>query len=100
MSDLYILLKLIITNNYYFFLRSLNDNYFYWHRISYLYCIVLGFMVTFLVALVVSSIFNEPHCNNPDLFTPFVARRLRKRGLLLKKDFVKMVCFFKLPIYF
>jgi len=51
-------------------------------------------MVTFLIALVVSSIFKEEHCNNPDLFTPFVAKRLRKHGLLLKKKFVKMVCFY------
>ncbi|CAH1713808.1 unnamed protein product [Aphis gossypii] len=68
-----------------------NDNSYYWYRISYLYCIVLGFLVTFLVALVVSSIFKEAHCDNPDLFTPFVAQRLRKHGLLLKKkNFVKM----------
>jgi len=58
-----------------------------------MYCIVLGFMVTFLVALVVSSIFKEKRCDNPDLFTPFVAKRLRKSGLLLKRNFVQMVCF-------
>lgn len=48
----------------------------------------------------VSSIFKEAHCDNPDLFTPFVAQRLRKRGLLKKKKFVKMVCFlyYLLPI--
>jgi len=57
-----------------------------------MYCIVLGFMVTFLIALVVSSIFKEEHCDNPDLFTPFVAKRLRKSGLLLKKKIVEMVC--------
>jgi len=50
-------------------------------------------MVTFFVALVVSSIFKEERCHNPDLFTPFVAKRLRKSGLLLKKKFVKTVCF-------
>lgn len=70
--------------------ESPNDNYSYWHRISYMYCIVLGFMVTFIVALVVSSIFKEKHCDNPDLFTPFVSKQLRKSGLLLKKTFVKM----------
>lgn len=69
--------------------ESPNENYFYWHRISYMYCIVLGFMVTFLVALMVSSIFKEEHCDNPDLFTPFVAKRLKKSGILLKKKFVK-----------
>jgi len=58
-----------------------------------MYCIVLGFLVTFLVALVVSSIFKEERCHNPDLFTPFVAKRLRMNGLLLKKKFVKTVCF-------
>jgi len=50
-------------------------------------------MVTFLVALVVSSIFKEEPCHNSDLFTPFVAKRLRKEALLLKKKLVKMVCF-------
>ncbi|KAL4148785.1 hypothetical protein QTP88_002943 [Uroleucon formosanum] len=70
--------------------ESSSDNYFYWHRISYMYGIVLGFMVTFLVALVVSSIFKEERCDNPDLFTPFVAKRLRKSGLLLKRNFVQM----------
>lgn len=85
------ILKKLISVKFDFFLRSPNDNYSYWHRISYMYCIVLGFMVTFIVALVVSSIFKEKHCDNPDLFTPFVSKRLRKSGLLLKKTFVKMV---------
>lgn len=50
-----------------------------------MYYIVLGFIVTFLVALLVSAIFPTSDCDNPDLFTPIVAKRLRKRGLLLKE---------------
>lgn len=55
--------------------------YAYLFRISYMYIIVIGFIVTFTVALIVSSIFREPDCDNPDLFTPFVAKRLIKRRL-------------------
>lgn len=77
-----------------FFLRLQDDNnYLYLYRISYMYYIVLGFLVTFIVALIFSAIFKESHCNNPDLFTPFVAKRLKKHGLLLKIKSTKMVNF-------
>jgi len=56
------------------------DGYFYLYRISYLYYIVLGFMVTFLVAMIVSAIFRGTNRDyNPDLFTPYVANRLKRR---------------------
>ncbi|XP_025411164.1 putative sodium-dependent multivitamin transporter [Sipha flava] len=67
-----------------------DSNYLYLYRISYMYYIVLGFIVTFIVALIISAVFKESYCNNPDLFTPFVAKRLRKHGLLLKIKSTKM----------
>lgn len=57
-----------------------------------MYTIVLGFLVTFVVALIISAIFPEPKCDNPDLFTPFVAKKIRKQGVLLKNNELKMVC--------
>lgn len=45
-----------------------------------MYYIALGFAVTFIVALIVSAIFRGVnHDYNPDLFTPFVAKRLKRR---------------------
>jgi sodium-coupled monocarboxylate transporter 8/12 len=86
--------SLLIVFFLFFFLRLQNDsNYLYLYRISYMYYIVLGFIVTFIVALIISAVFKESYCNNPDLFTPFVAKRLRKHGLLLKIKSTKMVHF-------
>lgn len=56
-----------------------------------MYCTALGFLVTFIVALVISSFLRESDCDNPDLFTPFVAKRLRKQGVLLKNYSTKIV---------
>lgn len=58
-----------------------------------MYCTALGFLVTFITALVISAILREPDCDNPDLFTPFVAKRLRKQGMLLKNYSTEMVNF-------
>ncbi|XP_001951358.1 putative sodium-dependent multivitamin transporter isoform X1 [Acyrthosiphon pisum] len=56
------------------------DGYVYLYRISYLYYIVLGFLVTFVVAMIVSAIFRgKKRDHNPDLFTPCVANRLKRR---------------------
>ncbi|XP_060858651.1 putative sodium-dependent multivitamin transporter isoform X2 [Metopolophium dirhodum] len=56
------------------------DGYVYLYRISYLYYIVLGFLVTFVVAMTVSAIFRgKKRDHNPDLFTPCVANRLKRR---------------------
>lgn len=60
--------------------RSHHDGYIYLYRISYMYYVVLGFAVTLIVANIVNAIFhgtNRDH--NPDLFTPFVANRLKRR---------------------
>ncbi|VVC33669.1 Sodium/solute symporter [Cinara cedri] len=57
-------------------------HYFYFFRISYMYIIVIGFIVTFIIALIVSGIIREPDCDNPDLFTPFVAKRLLRKNQL------------------
>lgn len=58
-----------------------------------MYTIVLGFIVTFTTALIISAIFREANCDNPDLFTPIVAKRLQKQKSILKYDAVKMVIF-------
>jgi len=54
-----------------------------------------------MIALAISAIFRESDCDNPDLFTPIVAKRLRKQKLILKNDAVKMVIFYfaQLHIY-
>jgi len=48
-----------------------------------MYYIVLGFVVTFVIALIVNAIYPESICDNPDLFAPFVTKRFRKSELLL-----------------
>jgi len=58
-----------------------------------MYYIVLGFAVTFVIALIVSAISPESNCDDPDLFSPFVAKRLRKPDFLLDST-VKKVNFF------
>lgn len=50
-----------------------------------MYYIVLGFLVTCIVALTVSAFTHGSDCVDPDLFTPFVAKRLKKRELLKNK---------------
>lgn len=75
-----------------FIFRSSDNHYLYLFRISYMYTIVIGFFITFIVALIISAIIHEPDCNNPDLFTPFVAKRLIKQQL--KNNRAKMVKFF------
>ncbi|XP_050430507.1 putative sodium-dependent multivitamin transporter [Adelges cooleyi] len=65
-------------------------DYLYLFRISYMYYIVLGFAVTFIFGLVVSAAFGGSHYTNPDLFTPFVAERIKKQGLLNKQAFMDM----------
>ncbi|KAL0269459.1 UNVERIFIED_CONTAM: hypothetical protein PYX00_007183 [Menopon gallinae] len=59
------------------------SKYMYLYRISYQWYIVLGLLLAIAVGLFVSMIASkcgyateEPH---PDLFTPFVAKRLRKK---------------------
>lgn len=59
-----------------------------------MYCTALGFLVTFIIALAISYIIRESDCDNPDLFTPFVAKRLRKQGVLLKNYSTNMVNFY------
>lgn len=81
------------------FYRLPNDNYLYIYRISYMYYIVLGFIITFVVALLISAISPESNCDNLDLFTPFVAKRLRKHGSILKNNLVNMVFFFLTLIF-
>jgi len=62
------------------FFRASHDGYAYLYRISYMYYIVLGFLVTFLVGLIVSAIFRGANREcAPELFTPFVRNRLKRR---------------------
>ncbi|XP_050531819.1 putative sodium-dependent multivitamin transporter isoform X2 [Daktulosphaira vitifoliae] len=54
-------------------------SYFYIYRISYMYYVVLGFAVTFIVGLIVSAMFYDSNrVVDPELFTPFIASRLKK----------------------
>lgn len=57
-----------------------------------MYTVFIGFIVALIVALIVSEINREPDCDDPDLFTPFVAKRLiiKKR---LKNKRAEMVNF-------
>lgn len=56
-----------------------------------MYGIVIGFLVTFILALIFSAICHESDCDDPDLFTPFVAKRMRKRKSHLRNDLDRMV---------
>lgn len=79
--------------HFFFFLRLPNDDYFYLYRISYMYYIVLGFIVTFVIALIITAIFPESNCDDPNLFTPFVAKRLRNPEFLMDNTVQKVVIF-------
>lgn len=57
-----------------------------------MYYVVLGFIITCIVAVFISVIFHGSNDYvDPDLFTPYVANRLRKKGLLLQNRTVEMV---------
>ncbi|XP_033609452.1 putative sodium-dependent multivitamin transporter isoform X2 [Cryptotermes secundus] len=54
-----------------------SDDYFLLYRLSYLWYVVIGFLVTLLVGVICSCIVNwcskEPHTtSNPDLFAPLI----------------------------
>ncbi|XP_043265251.1 putative sodium-dependent multivitamin transporter [Colletes gigas] len=61
-----------------------DDSYFYLYRISYIWYCPLGSVISFSVGWISSWILNfifgeESKELDPDLFTPFVASRMRKR---------------------
>lgn len=78
------LLNSTMTNN-------LNDNnssndYFYLYQISYMWYCFIGFFCCLIVGLIASKIKNSTDKSNqhndhvnPDLFTPFIAKKIRKR---------------------
>jgi hypothetical protein len=65
--------------------RSTGDSsYFYLYRISYMWYSVLGFLITFMLGLLVSAlsraINGSRNANlDPNLFFPMIARRIRSR---------------------
>ncbi|XP_012261194.2 putative sodium-dependent multivitamin transporter [Athalia rosae] len=59
-------------------------NYFYLYRISYMWYSLIGFLVTFIVGLLVSNVARiilkeEQDDLDPDLFIPWLANRIRAR---------------------
>ena len=68
------------------------DDYFFLYRISYMWYVVIGFVVTLFVGLLVSSIVTmynkkQESVPDPDLFVPFVRRYLKKKyDLVLESD--------------
>ncbi|CAL7944637.1 unnamed protein product [Xylocopa violacea] len=64
--------------------QTANTSYFYLYRISYMWYCPLGSLVSFLVGWLFSWISNlilreEPKDVDPELFTPILASRLRKK---------------------
>ncbi|XKL67589.1 hypothetical protein PGB90_003080 [Kerria lacca] len=58
------------------------SDYYYIFRISYLYYIVLGFLITFVLNILISLIHSDPdHYPQAELFTPVVANCVRKRRI-------------------
>ncbi|PSN51941.1 putative sodium-dependent multivitamin transporter [Blattella germanica] len=74
-----------------------DDNYFILYKLSYMWYVVIGFLVTVLVGVIVSHIVRL--CSkkaqkqvNPDLFVPFIANYLRlKQGLDFPLDEDNMI---------
>jgi len=59
-----------------------------------MYYIVLGFIATIIVALTVSAISGgSSSLVDPDLFTPIIAKKLKKQRLLIRKISIEMVNF-------
>ncbi|XP_075211398.1 putative sodium-dependent multivitamin transporter [Lycorma delicatula] len=64
-----------------------NENYPYLYRISYLWYVVIGFLLTMIIGILISLLshkFYGKRCSrmDPNLFTPPVANYLRKRQLI------------------
>ncbi|XP_018372823.1 PREDICTED: putative sodium-dependent multivitamin transporter isoform X2 [Trachymyrmex cornetzi] len=74
-----------IVQNVMNFSKSNSDSsYFYLYRISYMWYSLLGFLITFLIGLLISNlsrlfIRNENSELDTDLFFPVIARRIRYR---------------------
>ncbi|XP_046741740.1 putative sodium-dependent multivitamin transporter isoform X2 [Diprion similis] len=70
-------------------------SYFYLYRISHMWYSAIGFLVTFLVGLLVSNVGRivmkeeQPELD-PDLFIPWVADRIRKRRSRFSPSFDKL----------
>lgn len=64
------------------------EHYTYIFRISYMYYIVVGFVVTFLVALV-TSLFFESNVGdlNPNLFFPVVSEKVGSKIRTARKKY-------------
>ncbi|KAG8039662.1 hypothetical protein G9C98_000391 [Cotesia typhae] len=60
------------------------SKFLYLYRISYMWIGPIGFFITIVIGLVTSNLsqffgFESPKNINPDLFFPFIAKRIRKR---------------------
>ncbi|XP_046736678.1 putative sodium-dependent multivitamin transporter [Diprion similis] len=67
-----------------------DSSYFYLYRISYMWYAPLGFIVSVVIGLAVSTLIGllskkTPREIDPDLFTPLVAKRVRRRRVNLSK---------------
>uniref|UniRef100_A0A1Y1K0U1 Sodium-dependent multivitamin transporter n=1 Tax=Photinus pyralis TaxID=7054 RepID=A0A1Y1K0U1_PHOPY len=72
--------------------RTDDTDYFWLYRVSYLYNGVLGLICTLVVGIVVSILCNKlcgtmAKNTDPNLFVPFIAKRMRKR---LKRDKIEI----------
>jgi hypothetical protein len=77
-----------------------SDDYFLLYRLSYLWYVVIGFLVTLLVGVICSCISNwyikEPHTvSNPDLFSPLIRRCVKqnyhKKATIDDEDDVSLI---------
>jgi len=72
--------------NGFFFFRSTGDSsYFYLYRISYMWYSLIGFLLTFVLGLLISNLSRlfiknqKNHVLDTNLFFPVIARRIRYR---------------------
>ncbi|XP_046414082.1 putative sodium-dependent multivitamin transporter [Neodiprion fabricii] len=67
-----------------------DSSYFYLYRISYMWYAPMGFIVSMVIGLAVSNLIgllskNTPREIDPDLFTPLIAKRVRRRRVNVSK---------------
>lgn len=79
---------------YFLFFPSVKQNYPYIYRISYLWYVVIGFLLTLIIGTTISLITKKWYLKkleemDPDLFTPPVANYLKRQRQAKIKE---MVC--------
>lgn len=75
---------LILFKIFYVTIFRSESSYFYLYRISYIWYSAISFVITFIIGLAVSylsrSMYDDQDAElDPDLFFPFVAKRIRRR---------------------